>query len=124
MSNDRLKPGDLDIVIHAADVVRNELVGEFHQQVRGLIDGEIFGILRADLDVVVGEMKVTPQKKLGVLANLLLELREQLPVEVRVEGIAVIAVRSGYQMRHAILRREVAHFNCHLKNSCPIVNAR
>jgi len=122
--NDRLEPGDLDVVIHAAEVVRNKLVREFHQQVRSLIDGEIFGILRADLDVVVGKMKVAAQQEFGSLANFFLELGTQLPVEVRVEFVAVIAVRRRHQMRYTILCRDSAHRDCHLKGPGAIVYTR
>ncbi len=122
--NDRLKTGDLDVVIHAAEMLRNELVREFHQQVRSSIDREVLGILHADLDVVVREMKVAAQQKLRTLANFFLELGTQLPVEVRVECVAVIAVGRRHQMRHAIRCCDATHRDGHRKRPCTIVNAR
>ena len=76
--DDRVKPRHLDVVIYAAEMFRNELVRKFHQQVGGLIDGEILGILRANLDVVVGKMKVAAQQELRFLAHLFLELGKQV----------------------------------------------
>ena len=72
MGDNRLKPGDLNIVIHPADVVWMKGVREFHQQVRSLIDGKILGILRADLNVVVRKVEVAPQQEFGLFTNLFL----------------------------------------------------
>jgi len=119
-----LDPGHLYFIINPAEVVRNKLVGKFHQKVIGPVDGEVFEILYADLNVVVGKVKVAAEQELGLVADLFLKFRQDLAVKVRVKGVAVIVVRRGDEVGNAVGGRELTHPDGYFQGPCAIVDSR
>jgi len=76
------------------------------------------------LDVVVGEVEVAAQQEPRLLAHAFLKLRQQLAVAPRVEGVGVVGMRRGDQMRDPVGSRDAAHHDRHLQRLRPVVNAR
>src|SRR5208337_1401688 len=65
MRDDRGQPSHLDFVKDAIELLGDELLREFNQQVRALVDSEIHRCRDQLLNVVVGQVKITSQKELG-----------------------------------------------------------
>ena len=122
MRDDRGQPSYLDFIKNAIELLRNKLLGEFNQQVRALVDGEVHRRLDKLLNVVVGEVKITSQKELRLFSDGRLKFCNLLAVDVGIERVSIVTVRCSNKMRYAIFGRDAAHRNSLLKRRSAVVD--
>ena len=120
--DDRGQPSHLDLIKDAIELLGNELVREFNQQVRAVVDREIQRRLDKLLKVIVGEVKITSQKELGHLSHGSLKFCDLLAINVGLERVSIVTMRRGNEMRNAILSRDLAHGNSILKRLSAVID--
>src|SRR5208337_651029 len=122
MRDDGGQPSHLDLIKDAVELLRNELVRKFNQQVRAVVDGEIHRRLDNLLNIVIGEVKITSQKELGSFSHCRLKFCNLLAIDVRIERVNIITMRCGHKMRSAVLGRDLAHGNSVLERLSAVID--
>ena len=122
MRDDRGQPSHLDLIKDAVELLRNELVRKFNQQVRAVVDSEIQWRLDNHLNVVVGKVKIASQKELGRFSHCRLKFCNLLAIDVRIERVSIITMRCGNKVRSAMLGRHLTHGNCDLKRLSAVID--
>ena len=109
MGDDRNQSRDLNIVKDLIVLLRDELIGEFNQQVGSGVNSEVARPLDALLDIFVGKVKIATQQERQGIPQGGLDFRGFLSIYGRVERIGVVAMRRRHQMSGPIRRGHLAH---------------
>ena len=122
MSDHRSDPSIPQLQKTIGDLHWNAVVAQLHQQVIRIGNNVALGAGEYGLKIVVGEMKIATEAKLGRLADELAKFFEQAGHILTIVMIAVIGVRSGNDVRDAIGHRQSAHFLCDFPGFRPVVH--
>src|SRR5205823_4735472 len=102
VSDHRSDPSVPQLQKTIGDLHWNAVVAQLHQQVIRIGNNVTLGAGEYGLKIVVGEMKIATEAKLGCLADELAKFFEQAGHILTIVVIAVIGVRSGNDVRDAI----------------------